>query len=77
MSSWRSLDPEDDLLHMERSTLATFCGQEQKSVLLELWDRLERASDMEFLRKMDPYGIRGLTVLEDTVILDVEEEGAN
>jgi hypothetical protein len=41
----------DDLKFMEYSTLREFIDESQRSILLELWARRERADDEAFYRE--------------------------
>ena len=45
------LDPEDDLLAFEQSTFSTFIDDSQKTTLLELWRRKEKADNDAFFRE--------------------------
>lgn len=51
---WDGLDPDDDLIAMERSTMQTFIGPEQRGVLIEMWARQEQADHQAFLREHAP-----------------------
>ena len=51
VSSPYALDPEDDLLYMERSTFSAFVDPSQAMVLLEIWRRQERGDTRTFAEK--------------------------
>ena len=51
MTNPYALDPEDDLLYMERSTFSTFIDPSQAAVLREIWKRQERGDVRPFAEK--------------------------
>ena len=53
--NYKGLDPEDDLLAMERSAFRTHIGPEQASVLLLMWATQETADNNAFMREFAPW----------------------
>jgi hypothetical protein len=51
MSDYKGLEPDDDLLAMERSTFQAHIGPEQAGVLLQLWQVGERADNNAFIKE--------------------------
>jgi len=71
------LDPEDDMIAMERSTLRTFIGPGQLATLLESWYRQELQDNTAFLEKFAPSLLveeEGVIGLDEYLYGDEEED---